>query len=79
MNVKIVGIEDQLVLIGTRKVAAHVKTLHDAVSTYYIPVGYTFSPATLLTGKRGGSAHAQVDRIAEQLATDADVIGISSM
>ena len=81
MRIGLVCVEDGLMSVGIRKMAAYVRTLHPDTTVHYVPYTNYRSLAAILLGRYGECADVPAERIrevAEPLARY-DLLGFSSM
>jgi anaerobic magnesium-protoporphyrin IX monomethyl ester cyclase len=81
MKIALVCVEDGLMSVGFRKMAAWIKQLNAHTSIYYVPFDNYRSLTTVLLGRYGesrGAPEAYLEDIATTLA-QADMVGFSSM
>lgn len=81
MKIALVCVEDGLMSVGFRKIAAFVKTLNPETTGHYVPYQNYRSLKVILLGQHGECADVPEDAIremAEPLAK-ADIVGFSSM
>lgn len=81
MKVALVCVEDGIVSVGFRKMAAYVKVLNPDTTVYYVSQGKYRSLRAMIAGRQGewNALHREdARRIAEPLSR-ADLVGFSSM
>jgi radical SAM superfamily enzyme YgiQ (UPF0313 family) len=77
MKITLVNVEDSIISIGFRKMAAHVKSYHADTSSYYVTPGRR-NLREHLAPRENRESDQECKEIAEGLAT-ADLVGFSSM
>lgn len=81
MKIKLLSIEDNINVLGFRKIASQIKKLNADTSVYYVTVYNFHSIRRVLFGRMKKDKNLSVERVDEIVShlADADIVGISSM